>query len=65
MSATLSRKGNCPYCQKALRNGRLYLDKGVTYHFRCVFPPLPLPSDPMPHTRTRHAQAPVPPHDAP
>lgn len=60
----LSRKGNCPACRKALRKGLLYLNKGVIYHLVCLYPPLPLPANPMPHTTRFYAETPLPPHDA-
>lgn len=60
----LSKKGNCPLCQKALRTGSLYVYKGRICHFACAFPPLPYPSNPMPQTERTHAAPPLPPHDA-
>lgn len=60
----LSRKGNCPHCNKALRNGKLYVHKGLISHFACVYPPLPLPSNPLPHSGTRYAPSSLSAHDA-
>jgi len=60
---SMSRKGNCPACKKALRNGPLYRFVGVIYHLRCLHPPLPGFSLVNEEKGTRYVPPAVPPHD--